>query len=81
MIMNDLPIDIRDDILRFSRKRLFADPASAFEADRILCVHDPLYAKSLLRKQVASRILLLSDEMVSAAVKHYFKVVSKEVVK
>ena len=81
MIMNDLPIDIRDDILRFSRKRLFADPASAFEADRILCVHDPLYAKSLLRKQVASRILLLSDEMVSAAVKHYFKGVSKEVVK
>ena len=79
MRMNDLPRDIKGDILRFSRKRVLADPLSAFEADRILCVHDPLYAKSALRKQASSRVLSLADGTVSAEVKHYFETLAKEV--
>ena len=75
----DLPGDVRDDILQFSRKGVLGDPMTAFEADRILCVHDPLYSKSLLRKQVASRILSLGDEVVTPLVKHYFEAFGKEV--
>jgi hypothetical protein len=79
MRMNDLPRDIKGDILRFSRKRVLADPMSAFEADRILCVHDPLYAKSALRKQASSRVLSLADGTVSDEVKRYFETLAKEV--
>ena len=79
MRMADLPGDVRDDILRFSRKGVLGDPMTAFEADRILCVHDPLYSKSLLRKQVASRILSLGDGMVAPSVKRYFEAFGKEV--
>ena len=79
MRMSDLTGDVRDDILRFSRKGVLGDPMTAFEADRILCVHDPLYSKSLLRKQVASRILSLGDGKVAAPVKHYFEALGKEV--
>ena len=79
MRMADLPRDVRDDILRFSRKGVLADPMSVFEADRILCMHDPLYARSLLRKQVSSRVLSLGDGSVTAAVRRHFEAVSKEV--
>ena len=75
----DLPGDVRDDILQFSRKGVLGDPMTAFEADRILCVHDPLYSKSLLRKQVSARILSLGDEMVTPSVKRYFEAFGKEV--
>ena len=77
--MVDLPGDVRDEILQFSRKGVLGDPMTAFEADRILCMHDPLYSKSLLRKQVASRILSLGDEVVTPLVKHYFEAFGKEV--
>ena len=79
MRMNDLPGDVRDDILQFSRKGVLGDPMTAFEADRILCVHDPLYSKSLLRKQVSARILSLGDEMVTPSVKRYFEAFGKEI--
>ena len=75
----DLPGDVRDDILQFSRKGVLGDPMTAFEADRILCVHDPLYSKSLLRKQVSARILSLGDEVVAPSVKRYFEAFGKEV--
>ena len=79
MRMSDLPGDVRDDILRFSRKGVLGDPMSVFEADRILCAHDPSYSKSLLRKQIASRILSLGDGKVAAPVKRYFEALGKEV--
>ena len=79
MRMSDLPRDVKGDILQFSRKGVLGDPMTAFEADRILCVHDPLYSKSLLRKQVASRILSLGDEVVTPLVKHYFEAFGKKV--
>jgi hypothetical protein len=79
MRMSDLPRDVKGDILRFSRERVLADPMSAFEADRILCVHDPLYAKSALRKQASSRVLSLADGTVSDEVKRYFETLAKEV--
>ena len=78
MRMSELPRDIRDDVLRFSRKGVLGDPMSAFEADRILCAHDPQYAKSMLRKQASSRILSLDDGMVPAEVKGYFEALAKE---
>ena len=77
--MSDLPRDVKGDILRFSRARVLVDPMSAFEADRILCAHDPLYAKSALRKQASSRVLSLADGTVSDEVKRYFETLAKEV--
>ena len=79
MRMSDLPKDVKDDILRFSRKRVLADPVSAFEADRILCAHDPQYADSTLRKLSSSRILSLDDGTVPTEVKRYFETSAKEV--
>ena len=79
MRMSDLPRDVKGDILRFSRERVLVDPMSAFEADRILCAHDPLYAKSALRKQASSRVLSLADGTVSDEVKRYFETLAKEV--
>ena len=77
--MPELPRDARDDILRFSRKGVQGDPMAAFEADRILCEHDPLYAKSALRKQASSRILALDDGTVTPSVRRYFETLGKEV--